>query len=134
MNINYLKIDEIPKYEDGWQSVLDALSGGEFFVTTGEVLIPKFSINGKESGEIAQADQTMSLEIDLQWTYPLAYMELISGDGRNVNRLRFDLSDTTEFGSINFQFPVDLINEKWARIEVWDIARNGAFTQPIRLE
>ena len=134
MNINYLKMDEIPKYEDGWQSVLDALSGGEFFVTTGEVLIPKFSINGKESGEIAQADQTMSLEIDLQWTYPLAYMELISGDGRNVNRLRFDLSDTTEFGSINFQFPVDLSNEKWARIEVWDIARNGAFTQPIWLE
>ena len=134
MNINYLKIDEIPKYEDGWQPVLDALSGGEFFVTTGEVLIPEFSINGKESGEIAQADEAMSLEIELQWTYPLAYMELISGDGRNVHRLRFDLSDTTEFDSTNFQFPVDLSNAKWARIEVWDIARNGAFTQPIWLE
>ncbi|GIS50995.1 MAG: hypothetical protein Ct9H90mP25_4290 [Gammaproteobacteria bacterium] len=25
----------------------------------------------------------MSLGIELQWTFPLAYMELISGDGRN---------------------------------------------------
>ena len=134
MNINYLKIDEIPSYEDGWQPVLDALSGGEFFVTTGEVLIPEFSINGRESGETAQAGDAMSLEIELQWTYPLAYMELISGDGRNVNRLRFDLSDTTEFDSTKFQLPVDLSNATWARIEVWDIARNGAFTQPIWLQ
>ena len=99
-----------------------------------KILISEFSINGRESGEIAQADEAMILEIDLQWTYPLAYMELISGDGRNVNRMRFDLSDTTEFDSTKFQLPVDLSNANWARIEIWDIARNGAFTQPIWLE
>ena len=134
MNINYLRIDEIPKYADGWQPVLDALSAGEFFVTTGEVLIPEFSIDGRKSGELAQADAAMSLEVQLQWTYPLAYMELISGDGRNVNRLRIDLSDTNEFDSRNIQIPVDLSNARWARLEVWDIARNGAFTQPVWLE
>ena len=134
MNINYLRIDEIPKYADGWQPVLDALSAGEFFVTTGEVLIPEFSIDGRKSGELAQADAAMSLEVQLQWTYPLAYMELISGDGRKVNRLRIDLSDTNEFDSRNIQIPVDLSNARWARLEVWDIARNGAFTQPVWLE
>jgi hypothetical protein len=35
MNINYLKLDQIPRFEDGWQPVLDALRGGDFFVTTG---------------------------------------------------------------------------------------------------
>ena len=134
MNINYLRINEIPKYADGWQPVLDALSEGKFFVTTGEVLIPEFSIAGKKSGEIAQAGEAMSLNIQLEWTYPLAYMEIVSGDGRNVNRLRIDLSDTTEFGSTNIQIPVDLSSASWARLEVWDIARNGAFTQPVWLE
>ena len=119
---------------DRWQPVLDALSGGKFFVTTGEVLIPEFSIDGGQSGETTPASDNMSLEIELQWTYPLAYMEVISGDGSQVNRLRFDLSDTTEFDSTNMQFNVDLRQASWARVEVWDIARNGAFTQPVWLE
>ena len=81
MNINFC-IDEIPKYKDGslfWMLFLEnsLLQPGGFN--------PEFSIN-EESGAIAQADEAMSLEIELQWTYPLAYMELISGDGRNVNR------------------------------------------------
>ena len=134
MNINYLRLDEIPNYEEGWQPVLDALSGGEFFVTTGEVLIPEFSIDGGQSGETIPASDDMSLEIELQWTYPLAYMEVVSGDGSQVNRLRFDLSDTTEFDSTNMQINVDLSQASWARVEVWDIARNGAFTQPVWLE
>ena len=131
MNVNYLKLDTIPRYEDGWQPVLDVLSNGEFFVTTGEVLIPKFSINNYESGETALADDQMSLEIELEWTYPLAYIELVSGDGNSVTRQRFDVTNTKEFGSQSIATTVDLSNAKWARVEVWDIARNGAFTQPV---
>ena len=134
MNINYLKLDKIPLYEDGWQPVIDALAGGEFFVTTGEVLIPNFSIDSFESGESAPTRDQMTLEVDLQWTYPLAYMELVSGDGINVTRTRFDLSDTKEFGSRNISTTINTSNMKWARIEVWDIARNGAFTQPVWIE
>jgi len=40
MNANYLKLDAIPEFKDGWQPVVDALRSGQFFVTTGEVLIP----------------------------------------------------------------------------------------------
>ena len=65
---------------------------------------------------------------------PLAYMELIGGDGRNVNRLRFDLSDTNEFDSTKIQSPVDLSNTTWTRIQVWGKAWNGAFIQPIFLD
>ena len=76
----------------------------------------------------------MTLEVELEWTYPLAYMEVVSGDGINVNRQRFDLSDTKEFGSRNISTSINASNAKWARIEVWDIARNGAFTQPVWIE
>jgi len=134
MNVNYLKIDKIPAYGDGWQSVLDALSGGDFFVTTGEVLIPHLSIDNFESGDTAAPRDQMTLEVELEWTYPLAYMEVVSGDGINVNRQRFDLSDTKEFGSRNISTSINASNAKWARIEVWDIARNGAFTQPVWIE
>ena len=43
MNINYLRLDRVPAYEEGWKSVLEALRTGQFFVTTGEVLIPEFA-------------------------------------------------------------------------------------------
>ena len=45
MNINYIRLepDRLPRFDEGWQPVLDALRSGRFFVTTGEVLIPEFT-------------------------------------------------------------------------------------------
>tara|TARA_Y100000815_G_scaffold66152_1_gene55297 strand:- start:2789 stop:4891 length:2103 start_codon:yes stop_codon:yes gene_type:complete len=137
MNVNYLKLDKIPHYEDGWQSVLDTLSSGQFFVSTGEVLISSFDISGRESGETLSASidySSVTLNANLEWTYPLAYLEVVSGDGTDVYRQRIDMSDTREFGARNLTLPLDLSNRKWIRIEVWDIARNGAFTQSVWLE
>ena len=134
MNINYLRLDEIPDYEDGWQPVVDALANGKFFVTTGEVLIVDFSVEGMESGETINKNESAKLIADLEWTYPLSYMEIISGDGTTIYRDRIDLSHTTEFNSETIDRNVDLSNRSWVRIEVWDIARNGAFTQPVWIE
>lgn len=137
MNINYLKLDAIPKFADGWQPVLDALRSGAFFVSTGEVLIPNFTVAGKASGEIIRAATIGSapqIEVELEWTYPLAYLEIISGDGTQVFRERVDLPDTRDFGKQTLRLPADLTNKKWLRVEVWDIARNGAFTQPVWIE
>jgi hypothetical protein len=135
MNINYLRLERIPKFEEGWQPVLDALRGGEFFTTTGEILIPKFTIAGKQSGETvsSKSDQAV-LEAQLQWTFPLAFAEIISGDGHSIRRERVDLTDTESYGTRKLRVPVDLKNQKWVRFEVWDIAANGAFTQPVWLE
>ncbi len=136
MNINYLRLDKLPKFEEGWQSVLDALQRGEFFSGTGEVLLPAFSVGGKESGEIltlnGQKDTQVAVTID--WTFPLNYAELISGDGENVYREKIDLNDTQSFGKQNFEFTIDLKGKKWIRLEVWDVAANGAFTQPVWIE
>lgn len=137
MNINYLKLDSVPNYKEGWQPVLDSLRQGQFFVTTGEILITDFTVGGKESGEYLKPSgdkATPSLHTSLEWTYPLSRLEVVSGDGERVYRKRIDLSDTKEFDSRELDLNIDLTNRKWVRIEVWDIARNGAFTQPVWIE
>lgn len=137
MNINYLKLDSVPEYRDGWQPVLDVLSQGRFFVTTGEILITDFSIGDKESGDtlsLSKSSNIAHLQASLEWTYPLDRLEVVSGDGNRVYRERVSLIDTTEFGKRDLDIEIDLSDRKWARIEVWDIATNGAFTQPVWIE
>jgi len=135
MNVNYLRLDNIPRFEDGWQPVLDALRGGQFFVTTGEVLLPDFTVNGRKSGELATVHKNGTVEVhaDLQWTFPLAYAVIITGDGRNIKRQQMDLSATEFFGKKTFNFNINASQASWLRIEVWDIATNGAFSQPVWL-
>ncbi|MDE0769008.1 MAG: hypothetical protein OSB19_11525 [Opitutaceae bacterium] len=137
MNVNYLKLDSVPEYQDGWQPVLDTLRNGQFFLTTGEILIPEFSINGKESGQALRQSTKLSkarIQAELEWTYPLSRMEIVTGDGERIFRERIDLSDTQEFGTRSIHIETDLRSRNWVRIEIWDIANNGAFTQPIWIE
>ncbi|TLP71855.1 hypothetical protein [Maribacter sp. ACAM166] len=136
MNINYLELDAIPNFSEGWQPVFNALENGRFFSTTGEILIPSFSINGKGSGETVQLNKFSQVEvkIEIDWTFPLNFVEIISGDGENVFREKIDLNETKAFGSQKFQFSAKMANRKWVRLEVWDVAVNGAFTQTVYLE
>ena len=47
MNVNYVQLDRVPAFQEGWKPVLDSLRAGKFFVTTGEVLIPSFTVDGQ---------------------------------------------------------------------------------------
>ncbi|HEY1110720.1 MAG TPA: hypothetical protein VGE76_18860 [Opitutaceae bacterium] len=136
MNINYLRLDKTPRFADGWQPVVDALRAGRFFASTGEVLIPGFTVAGKGSGEELSlpAGVRAGVKVSLQWTFPLAFAELVSGDGKQVHRERIELSDTKAFGTRELELEIDLRGRKWVRLEVWDIARNGAFTPPVWLK
>ena len=131
LNVNYLQLDKLPAYNDGWQSILDAMNQGKFFTTTGEVLLPVFKVNGKTSNQTIMLDEsgnaTVHLEID--WTFPLNFAEIISGDGKKVYRDHINLDTTKAFGKKTFTFYTNLKNRKWVRVEVWDAAANGAFTQ-----
>ncbi|MDT8757249.1 hypothetical protein MZO42_00925 [Sphingomonas psychrotolerans] len=132
MNINYLRLDgPLPRYADGWASVLGALRGGKFFTTTGEVLIPDFTINGATSGGEAAFARNATVRATVEWTFPLAYAEVVSGDGNKVYRDRIDLSGSAPFGTRTIEKQVNLNGRKWARIEVWDVATNGAYTPPV---
>lgn len=137
MNVNYVRFagDRLPRFDDGWQPLLDSLRAGTFFVTTGEILIPGFTVEGKPSGSTASlpASGRAAIQLELEWTFPLRFVEVISGDGERVYRERIDLADTGPFGRRSFQFDPELAGRKWVRVEAWDIAANGAFTQPVWL-
>jgi hypothetical protein len=122
MNVNYLRFGALPAFDKGWGSVLDSLRRGRFFSTTGEVLIPSFTVEGGKA------------VFTVEWTFPLQFAELVSGDGDKVYRDRIPLNNTAAFGRQTFRLPLDLSHRRWVRLEVWDVAVNGAFTQTIRLK
>ena len=136
LNVNYLQMETLPDYNAGWQPVLDAMQQGKFFVSTGEVLLPTFTVNGKGSGEEIKINTTGDAEIlvDADWTFPLNFAEIISGDGVNVFREKINLEETTAFGKKKFSFKTNIKNRKWIRLELWDVAANGAFTQQVWIE
>ncbi len=102
MNINYVRLDgdRLPRFDEGWQPVLDSLRAGRFFVSTGEVLIPEFTVNGQPSGSTVslKPGEKPEVRLGLIWTFPMRFVEVISGDGSRVFRERIDLSDTAAFG------------------------------------
>ncbi len=136
LNVNYLQLDKLPNFGDGWQPVLDAMRHGKFFTTTGEVLLPSFKVNGKDSNETIELNQSgdAKIELEINWTFPLNFAEIISGDGEKVYRERINLDTTKAFGKKKFVFNLNLKNRSWVRVEAWDIAADGAFTQSVWLK
>ncbi len=138
MNINYVRLDpdRIPRFDESWQPVLDAVRGGRFFTTTGEVLVPEFTVQGQPSGSTValETGERPEVRVDLRWTFPLKFVEVISGDGSHVYRDRIDCSDTDAFDKRTIRLTPDLKGRTWVRVEAWDVACNGAFTQPVWLQ
>jgi hypothetical protein len=136
LNVNYLKLDKLPRFDDGWQPILDALRGGRFFVSTGEVLLPEVTVGGKGSGQTLRLGGKTTAEVvaRLEWTFPPAFAEIIWGDGSRVHCRTIDLSDGEAFSGRRLRARVDLKGAKWVRLEAWDVAANGAFSQPVWIE
>ncbi len=135
MNINYLRLDRVPRARGGWQPVLDAIREGRFFVTTGEVLLHDFKVGGKASGEtlaLSTSDRP-EIEVTLEWTFPMEFAELVSGNRTQVYR-RIDLTDTESFGRKTLKLQPELAGRTWIRVEAWDVAGNGTFSSPVWLE
>lgn len=127
-NVNYVRLDRLPRFTEGWSDLLAALRAGRFFTTTGEVLITEFKVQ-------PALGKVPNLRAHLQWTFPLDRAEIVGGDGSKVFRHRIDLSDTKEHGQLDLSLvpPADFASCRWLRLEVWDIATNGAFAQPVWL-
>jgi hypothetical protein len=45
-----------------------------------------------------------------------------------------DLSDNAAFSGQTLRVVADLKGAKWVRLEAWDIAANGAFSQPVWID
>ncbi len=134
MNINYLRLDRTPTFPD-WSEVVTALMSGDYFVTTGEILIHDFKLNGVSSGGAVklQEGNEVLVETDVEWTFPLNFYELVWGDGTETHRRLVPVPETGQFGRQRFQIMERLPRARWARFAIWDVAANGAFTQPVRL-
>jgi hypothetical protein len=76
----------------------------------------------------------VDISADVEWTFPLNIVELVWGDGREVNRLVVPAVDTPQFGQRQIKFTKDLAGLRWIRLAVWDVAANGAFTQPVYIQ
>jgi hypothetical protein len=120
-NVNYVQLDSLPGGQD-WSPILRALRDGRFFVSTGEVLIRNFRIEGNSG-----------VNAEVEGTFPLEFIEVVWGDGEKTLRKIVSAADKSPFSSQHFRIPVDLKGQKWVRLAAWDSAVNGAFTQPIHL-
>ena len=121
--VNYIRVDSLPAFDEDWSPITQALRRGDFFVTTGEVLIPRFALEGLGDSKTVVAE--------VQWTFPLEFVEIVWGDGERVGRLVQPTSDVGAFGSQEFRIEFDAAGRKWVRFAAWDSAGNGAFTQPV---
>ena len=121
--VNYVKLDRLPRADEDWSPILTALRNGDFFVTTGEILISNYAVDGSGS--------TRTVGADVQWTYPLEFVEVVWGDGTNIDRQIISATDLPPFGSKRFEIPFDATGKAWVRFAVWDSAGNGAFVQPV---
>jgi hypothetical protein len=124
--VNYVKLDRVPKYDDGWTPVLDAMRAGDYFVSSGEVLLRNSGIEGSGPKRTYTAEA--------EWTFPPEFAELVWSDGKKVEREVISLSDKAPFSSHKFRIPFEISSKKWVRFAVWDSAGNGAFTQPVHLK
>jgi hypothetical protein len=66
--VNYVKLDHLLTPGE-WDLIINAMKNGEYFVTSGEVLTPNYSIEA--SGE------RNSIIANVEWTFPLEMLEIV---------------------------------------------------------
>ncbi len=121
--VNYVKIVALPPPGE-WTPIVDAMKTGAYFVTSGEVLIPNYAVRGSGSARTIIAD--------VEWTFPLEFVEVVWGDGQKTGRQVIPATDLPPFGRHHFEIPFDATGKKWVRFAAWDSAGNGAFVMPIK--
>lgn len=122
--VNYVKLDRLPTVDD-MSPIINAMKRGEYFVTSGEVLISSYAVDG--------TGDARAITAEVEWTFPLDFVEVVWGDGQKTERQIISTTDLAPFGKKRFQIPFNAAGKKWVRFAAWDVATNGAFVQPIML-
>jgi len=122
--VTYVKLDATPGPDES-AKVIQALMRGESFVTSGEVLMPRFDIRG--------AGDQRTIVVDLEWTFPLNLVEVVWGDGKTSDRHIVSTTDLPAQSSKHFEIPFNAAGRKWVRVAAWDSAGNGVMSQPVKL-
>ena len=117
MNAAYVRLPAVPRFDDYGQ-ILSKLREGEYFISTGEVLLPSVTRSGGE------------IRARVRWTLPLAIAVVTVSDGQKTEREIHPLDSASSFGEQEFTWRIPAAS-KWVRLEVWDVAGNGALTNPL---
>jgi hypothetical protein len=123
--VNYVHLDKVPGPDQDWSPIMKAMADGDFFVSTGEILIKSYAVTG--------AGPKRTVNADVDWTFPLSFVEVVWGDGQKIDRQIISATDLGANGTKKFAIPFDATGKSWVRFAVWDSAGNGAFVQPIWL-
>ena len=124
--VNYVKLDRLPRFDEDWNPILRSMRAGDFFVSSGEVLFRGYGVEG--------SGPRRTFSADVEWTFPLEFVELVWGDGSTIDRQMLPATEVAAFGNHRFRIPFDAQGKKWVRFAAWDSAGNGAFTQPVHLK
>jgi hypothetical protein len=122
--VSYLRMDALPEPGD-YAPIIRTLMNGDYFVTSGEVLIPTHRYQGTGS--------SATLVAEVHWTFPLDFNEVVTGDGVKTTTKTVSTKDLPAFGKQTFTIPFDATGQAWVRLAAWDSAGNGAMTMPVRL-
>ncbi len=123
--VNYVKLAHLPAFDEDWSPILRAMRAGDFYVSTGEVLLRNYAIEG--------AGEKRAFTSEVEWTFPLEFVELVWGNGSTVDRKILSATALAPLGSHRFTIPFEITGKKWVRFAAWDSAGNGALTQPVHL-
>ncbi len=124
--VNYVKLARVPRYDEDWSPLVRALREGEHFVTTGEILLHRYAVEG--------AGAQRRFVADVEWTFPLEFVEVVWGDGKTTGRQVVTATAEPPRGRRLFSFPFDATGKTWVRFAAWDSAGDGAFGPPIRID
>ncbi|MBL8177752.1 MAG: hypothetical protein JNK48_23950 [Bryobacterales bacterium] len=119
--VNYIRLDRVPAFDEDWSPILQAMRKGDFFVTSGEVLIHSAAVYGSE------------FIADVEWTFPPDFVEAVWSDGSKIGRTIISAAFEPAFLRKKYVVPFNSKGKKWVRFAAWDSAGNGAFTQPVHL-
>jgi hypothetical protein len=123
LNINYLRLPQLPSF-DHYDQIFKAIEKGDGFITTGEILLPSATIS-------TEGDRSIRVNATISSTFPLRIAELVWGDGNTTHRQTIDLDSSPAFDNHQYSWLVQTPGWTWARFAVWDVAGDGAFTNPI---
>jgi hypothetical protein len=123
MNINYLRLPELPSF-DHYDQIFKSIEKGDGFITTGEILLPSASLS-------ALGDHSIRVQAHISSTFPLRVAEVVWGDGKQTHDERINLQSGPAFDDHAYSWQVDTPGWTWARFAVWDVAGDGAFTNPM---
>ena len=75
--VNYLKIDKLPSVDDT-SPIINAMKRGDYFVSSARCCISSYAVEGT-------GDQR-TISADVEWTFPLDFVEVVWGDGQKTER------------------------------------------------